>query len=202
MKKITLLLIVVLAAFTLKAQVLTLPYDYANSGAIRDSLTHWTSGGGLIPFDDNVNSTTSYRITSDWAPENTILNDIESNGGNTTEWPLYFRVIDSTFFDEEVHDLVGSNSKTLEGRYTSNNVKWANFIQVSHEVWYNSFNGHFIVLAQKDDGTLMTLEEVLTIRNSYTQITGYYTVNGRLEINQNNLYKRVNYNTYTKATDL
>lgn len=202
MKKTIILLVMVFVVLSLKAQmVLTIPSDYARTDPINDSITkNWA--GQLISFDDDDETTISFYITSAWKPENTILNTLASNGCDTENWPLYFRVVDSTFFEEQVSSLVGVESRTIEGRYTSNYLKWKNFLDVSHEMYWNSYNGSFVVLAAKDDGSLMKLSEVVTIRGDYTQITGYYTISGKAGITQSNLYKRTDYNTWTVVTAL
>lgn len=195
MKKLVFLLIAVLAFSSLKAQTLTIPVSYARTSPISDSITkNWA--GQLIPIDDNTESVVTYKITTSWKPENIILNTMVQNGCNTSNWPLYFRANDSTFFEAVVSDIVGVKSRTIEGRYTTNFLKWKNFLEVGHELYWNSFNGNFIILATKDNGTFMTLSEVITIRNDYTQVNGFYTIPGLAELTQTNLWQRTGYDTW------
>lgn len=194
MKKFILILGILVCGLIANSQgTLSIPTDFIKSNdPVSDSITEWIKRAWIIPSNSiNGSDNMSYfTIRSGFDPDNADLNTIRAEGGDTEDWPLYFRCIDSTIFSEQVQSSIGNNLYDIQGRYTSELLTWGNFLEVDHEIYYNSYNGQYYFLAAKANGDLMTLDEVLIIRGAYSQITGFLTVPTLKGISKNNLYKR------------
>lgn len=178
MKKIIFVIIGLVGVLVLNAQTLTVPTSYITStDAVRDSFINWTIRSELLSLDTD-NGTSTYTITDSWNPTNSDLNAIENAGGNTSEWPLYLVVNDSSFFSETILGTLGGNDYNIEGKNSQPLKTWGTYFKDTHEMWYYSAPNpdQFQILAAKEDGTIMTLDKVRQIVSDYSQCTGYRTV--------------------------
>jgi hypothetical protein len=183
MKKTVFILVIFLAVFVVKSQTLTVPTslvledttDFIH-GNMRHEFANWMLSGGLIATGTE-NGSTIFKITDQWEPENSQINEMYAAGANTSNWPLYLVINDSVFFDDTVHtEIMGANSYTIDGRYTEVKRTWADYFNSNHVMYYQPGNGQYYVLAAKVDGSLLTLRDVIMIRNGYANCTGYNTV--------------------------
>ena len=196
MKQVKLIIVFVIVSISLCGQVLKVPTDLTQ----RKDSSYW---GGNIPFlitqwrlaswidnSGTLNGTSIFSIENSFAPSNTELNEIESNGGDIENWGMYLRTADSTFFSDTVPTWVGGNTKEVKGRKTIDQKTWGEYFDENHEMYYNTFNGQYIILAADDQGNFLKLSTIIDIRNSYASVNGYLTIVGLADINPSNLIKR------------
>jgi len=177
MKKI-LIVLGILVCGLLNTQILSVPTSYITStSAVRDSFINWTIRSQIISLDTE-DGTSTFTITTSWNPSNANLNALENAGGNTSNWPIYLVVNDSTFFTEEISSFLTTNDINVLGRYTEPKKTWGEYFKKYHEMWYYSAPNpdQYNILAAKENGTFMTIDEVRQIVSGYTQCTGYRTV--------------------------
>lgn len=201
MKKILIIFGILVCGLIYSQGTLTVPTEFIQSSdPVSDSITEWIKRAWVIPSTsvNGSNNVSYFDIQPGFNPNNADLNTIRAEGGNTEDWPLYFRCVDSTIFDEQVQSSIGDNLYDIQGRYTTELLTWGNYLEVDHEMYWNAYNDQYFFLAAKADGTLMTLDEVITIRGAYSQVTGYLTVPTLKAINPNNLWQRTDYNVWTQ----
>ena len=163
MKKSLIIFWILICGLTANSQILTVPTPYITStSAVRDTFINWEIRGWIIPTvsTDGTDNNTTFSITAGFAPQNTELNDINTAGGVTSNWPLYLRSIDSTVFAETIPASVGDNLYDIQGRYTSELLTWGNFLEVDHEMYWNAFNSNYHILS-KMTIRLMFIEQIL-----------------------------------------
>lgn len=196
MKKNILLSVALFISVIVGAQTLQVPTELTQ----RQDSSYW---GGNIPYNisqwllaswissnGTTNGTSQFTIQDSFNPSNTELNEIESNGGNIIGWPMYLRTADSTFFTDTVPYYLTGNVDKVLGRDSLYRKSWGEYYNEGHEIYHNSFNDQYIILATDDLGNIFDLETIIQLRNDYANINGYLTIKGLSEINQSNLTVR------------
>ena len=182
MKKNILISIGLLFSFLIWGQTLTVPTSLTQvnvtdlTANMWEEFTNWTLSGQLIPVSSQGGNST-FTITDDWNPTNPQLNEIETVGGNTFEWPLYLAVNDSTFFTEEILGTLNGNSHAVYGRYTEPLRDWGTYFKETHLIYfYEATNpDQYIILGAKENGVFMDLSTIRDIVAGYAQCIGYRT---------------------------
>ena len=154
---------------------------------------NWTAASYLISTGTS-NGTSTYTITDSWDPTNAELNTLKTNGANTSNWPLYWTTPtsgDSVVFVDTVTILMGNNVKEIKGKNTIENKTWGEYFKENHEIYWQTSPTRYIILAAKEDGTLLTLQEVIDIKNDYfPDISAFMTVVTKNGINSSLLKNR------------
>lgn len=193
MKKILIIFSIMLSA-SISAQTLTIPTEEI-TGPLSDTLKEWHNRAWISVNSSNGTGSV-YNINDGWNPQSSDIVSIIGAGGNTSNYPLYFRISDSLFFASEIPSTIGTDLYDIQGRYTAELLTWGNYLEVSHEVYWQSNNGYFYVLALKDDGTRMTLSEANQIRIDNSYVVSVQAISFLKGLNQNILYKRTAFNTW------
>lgn len=191
MKNIILLFSVLICGF-LKAQTLTVPTDYITStSAVRDTFINWTIRSEIISTS-TLNGTSEYNITNSFDPENSDLNTMESAGGNTSGWALYWTTPpnDSSFFTDTVSVLMGDNIEKIQGRNTIARKTWGEYFNDNHVIYWQPSQSRYLILAAKINGTFLSLSDVVTIKNQFSGLSAYKTSFNVGEINPASLEVR------------
>lgn len=199
MKKLLFFIAIAFIAVNMNAQTLEVP----TSDAQRQDSSYW---GGNIPFNitqwqlsswisnnGTTNGTSKFTIQNSFNPSNTDLNEIETAGGNIINWSMYIRTSDSTFFSDTVPSYIGGNVKEVKGSNTIENKTWGEYYDQDHEMYKNTFNNQYIILATDDDGNVLDLSTIIDIRNDYSSVAGYLTIKGLADINPANLLERADW---------
>lgn len=177
MKKI-LIIFGVLMSIIINAQTatITIPETWRNADADNDSLLiRWVTDAELT----GIPGTKKYYISSTWDPGNAILNSIRSYGGDTEEWPLYWVVNDTAFFYSEVSNITGNDIISIKSVNYMPNKIWGEYFRQSHEMYYRSAPNpdQYIVLAADNEGNLLSLDEMITIKLAFSSyIPSYWTL--------------------------
>lgn len=194
MKKILILFGILIFGLTNAQQLLTIPTDELN-GEIGDTIAKWQRYNWIVSSTSTETNST-YVIQPGFNPEQSDVVNIILAGGNTSNYPFFLRISDSLFFASDIPDDIGGNLYDIQGRYTSELLTWANFLDVDHEVYYQSNIDFYFVLASKADGTLMTLSEANQIRIDNSYVASVVTLPFIKAINNSFIYKRTDYNTW------
>lgn len=193
MKKI-LIILVILWSTLISAQTLTIPVTQTY-GPLGDTLEQWDRRAWIdANSSDETNSV--YDVKDGWNPQSNDIINIISAGGNTSNVAFYFRITDSLFFASAIPSNLGTNLYDIQGRYTTELLTWGNFLEVDHEIYWQSNTNNYYVLALKADGTRMTLGEANQIRIDNAYVASVHTVNYLKGINQTLLYKRTAFNVW------
>ena len=184
----------IISGLVVSSQTLIIPTG-ETYGDLGDSIQQWQKRSWISPLSsDGTNSV--YQIYNGWNPAYANIVSIIQAGGNTSNYPLYFRISDSLFFDSQIPDDIGTDLYDIQGRYTTELLTWGNYLEVSHEVYWQSNNSYYYVLALKDDGTRMTLNEANQIRINNAYVVSVQTITFLKGLPQSILYKRTAYNVW------
>jgi hypothetical protein len=178
MKKILIVLVVLICGLTANSQTaaITITESWRNADPDNDSLLiRWVTDAELT----GIPGTKKYYISNTWDPGNTVLNSIRVYGGDTENWPLYWVVNDTTFFYESVDGITGYDTLSIKSVNHMPNKTWGEYFKQSHEMYYRSATNpdQYIILAANHDGDILTLNEMVTIKQLFSSyIPSYWTL--------------------------
>ena len=86
----------IISGLMVSSQTLTIPTG-ETYGDLGDSIQQWQKRSWISPLSSNGTSSV-YQIYDGWNPVSADIVSIIQAGGNTSNYPLYFRISDSLFF--------------------------------------------------------------------------------------------------------
>lgn len=179
MKKLILGIVLVFSVVLINAQTakITITSEYRDASLENDSLmTRWVTDADLSP----IRGTKEYYISSTWNPSNAELNEIRSNGGNTSDWELYFIINDTNFFYQPVWGMPGGDTMSIKSINNMPNKSWGEYLNQSHEMYYRSATNpdQYIFKAVDVSGNnLLDLNTVVKIKKHFSSyIPSYWTL--------------------------
>ena len=174
----------VIRTLTINTDTVIFYPDNNNQGMFTE-FSKWLEEGSLIKLTRaeaasyNVEEGRSiYFIdATKWEPTNNEIINIRIAGaaGNTENYVLYWRVTDSTFFDEDVSAEFVDRIDKIEGRYTVTRKSWGEYLSESHTIYYRESLGDYIISGTNDRDEPLTLEKFWNIKNAYPKIIGFMT---------------------------